>query len=73
MAYYMKDSTKSYYFPSYSILDGFASLIDFNRSEGNEYTDELLDRSDEEAMSADWEAVIESLWWAIGEYESRTN
>ncbi|MDE2951946.1 MAG: hypothetical protein OXT68_14430 [Chloroflexota bacterium] len=73
MAYDRRKIASAYCFPSFSILDGFANLIDFNRSEGNEYTDELLARSDAEAMEADWEAVIDCLWRAIGEYESRAN
>ena len=73
MPYDKREITRSFYFPSNSILDGFASLLDFNQSECNEYTDMLLARSDAEAMEADWEAVIESLWRAIGDYERRTN
>ncbi len=71
MAFGGRKITNMYHFPSYSILDGFASLIDFNRSECSQYTDELLSRSDADAMNADWEAVIEDIWWAINDYESR--
>ena len=71
MAFDGRKIANMYHFPSYSILDGFARLIDFNRSEGSQYTDELLSRSDEDAMRADWEAVIEDICWAINDYESR--
>ena len=69
MAFDKNRIASTYSFPSYSILDGFANLVDFNRSESNEYADELLARSDAEAMEADWEAVIDDLWRAIVEYE----
>ena len=46
-------------------------MLDFTRSEGDEFTDEILSRSIADDMRADWEAVGADLWWAIGEHEKR--
>ena len=71
MAYDKRKIANSFYLPKYSILRGFASLMDFTRSEGDEFTDEILSRSAADDMRADWEAVGADLWWAIGEHERR--
>ena len=62
----------SFYLPKNPLLRGIASLMDFTGSESREFTEQLLARSDAEAMRADWEAVGASLWWAISEHEKRT-
>ncbi|MCY3864656.1 MAG: hypothetical protein OXG68_04375 [Chloroflexi bacterium] len=71
MAYDKNKIANSFYLPKNSILRALASLLDFTRSESQEFTDEILARSDADAMRADWEAVGASLWWAIGEHEKR--
>ena len=71
MAYDKRKIANSFYLPENSILRGLASLMDFTGSESREFTDQILARSDSDAMRADWEAVGASLWWAIGEYERR--
>ncbi len=73
MAYDKKKIANSFYLPKNSILRAFASLLDFTRSESQEFTDEILARSDAEAMRADWEAVGADLWLALGQYEERAN
>ena len=68
------DKTKianSFHLPKQSFLRGLASLMDFTGSEGQEFTDRILARSDAEAMRADWEAVGADLWLALGQYEER--
>ena len=62
----------SFYLPKHPFLYGMSSLMDFTGSATREYTEALLARSDADAMRADWEAVGESLWWAISEHEKRT-
>ena len=71
MAYDKNKIANSFYLPKHSFLRGLASLMDFTRSEGQEFTEKILARSDAEAMRADWEAVGASLWWAISEHERR--
>ena len=71
MAFDKKKIANSFYLPKHSFLRGLASLLDFTRSEGDEFTEQILARSDAEAMRADWEAVGASMWWAIGEHERR--
>ena len=71
MAYDKNKIANSFYLPKYSILRGIASLLDFTHSESAEFTDEILSRSIEDDMRADWEAVGVSLWWAIGQHEKR--
>ena len=73
MAYDERKIANSFYLPKRSWLSGFASLLDFTRSESREFTDEILARSDAEAMRADWEAVGASLWWAIGQHEQQND
>ena len=71
MAFDKRKIANSFYLPKHSILRGIASLMDFTRSESREFADEILARSDADAMRADWEAVGASLWWALGQYEKR--
>ncbi len=72
MAYNKRKIANSFYLPENSILRALASLLDFTRSESQEFTDEILARSDAEAMRADWEAVGADLWLALGQYEERS-
>lgn len=65
MKYDGRKTANSFYLPKHSFLRGLASLIDFTGSESREFTESILARSDADAMRADWEAVGESLWWAI--------
>ncbi len=71
MAYDKRKIADSFYLPKYNILHGIASLLDFTHSGSAAFTDEILSRSIEDDMRADWEAVGASLWWAIGEHEKR--
>ena len=59
----------SFYLPKHPFLRGIASLMDFTGSQSRAFTEQILARSDADALRADWEAVGESLWWAIHEYE----
>ena len=55
---YNKDKiANSFRLPKHSILRALASLMDFTSSESREFTDEILSRSIEDDMRADWEAV----------------
>ena len=69
MAFDGRKIANSFYLPKRPFLHGIASLLDFTRSESDEFAKEILARSDADAMRADWEAVGESLGWAIKEYE----
>ena len=71
MAFDKRKIANSFYLPKHSFLRGLASLMDFTRSECQEFTEEIFARSDAEDMRADWEAVGASLWWAMGEHEKR--
>ena len=72
MAYDKRKIANSFYLPKHPFLRGIASLMDFTGSATREYTKQILERSDADAMRADWEAVGESLWWAIGgEYRQK--
>ena len=71
MAYDERKIANSFHLPKRSWLSGFASLLDFTGSESREFTDEILARSDAEAMRADWEAVGIDLWSAILQYEQQ--
>ncbi len=73
MAFDKKKIANSFHLPKNSILRALASLLDFTRSESQEFTDEILARSDAEAMRADWEAVGADLWLALGQYEERAS
>ena len=72
MAYDKRKIANSFYLPKHPFLRGIASLMDFTGSRSREFTEELLSRSDAESMRADWEAVDDSLRWAIDEYEKKT-
>ena len=72
MAYDRRKIANSFYLPKYPFLRGIASLMDFTGSESREFTEHILNRSDADAMRADWEAVGASLWWAIDEHEKKT-
>ncbi len=69
MAFDRRKIANSFYLPKRPFLHGIAGLLDFTRSESDEFAKEILARSDADAMRADWEAVGESLGWAIKEYE----
>ena len=72
MAFDERKIANSFYLPKYPFLRGIASLIDFTGSESREFTEQILSRSDADAMRADWEAVGANLWRAIDEYEKKT-
>lgn len=69
MAYDKRKIAKSFHLPRYPYLTGVASLLDFRGSRTRRLGEQILSRSAAEAMRADWEAVGESLWWAIGQHE----
>ena len=69
MAFDKRKIANSFYLPKNSFLRGLASLLDFTRSESEEFTEMILARSDAEAMRADWEAVGADLWLALRQYE----
>ena len=71
MAYDKRKIANSFYLPKHSFLRGLASLMDFTGSESREFTEQILARSDADAMRADWEAVGADLWLAIRQYEER--
>ena len=58
----------SFYLPKHSFLRGIASLIDFTGSESREFTEQLLARSNADAIRADWEVVGDSLRQAMDGY-----
>ena len=59
----------SFYLPKHSFLRGIAGLMDVTGSQSRAFTEQILARSDADALRADWEAVGECLRWAIEEYE----
>ena len=69
MARSRRKIANSFYLPKYPLLSGFAGLLDFSGSQTRHYAEQILSRSAAEAMRADWEAVGESLWWAIGQHD----
>ena len=69
MAYDRRKIANSFYLPKHPFLRGIASLMDFTGSRRRKLEKQILERSDADAMRADWEAVGASLWRAIGEYE----
>lgn len=73
MAYNERKIANSFYLPKRPFLSGVSGLIDFTGSQTRHYTNQILDRTDADAMRADWEAVGASLWWAIGQYEKRSD
>ena len=73
MAYDKRKIANSFYLPKRPFLSGVAGLLDFTGSRRNRLEKQILERSAADAMRADWEAVGESLWWAIGKVESSPN
>lgn len=71
MAIDKRKLTSSFGLPIQSVVNAFASLLDFTHSDCQEYSDEVLSRSIADDIREDWEAVGESLWWAIAEHERR--
>lgn len=69
MAYDQRKIANSFYLPKRPYLSGVSGLIDFTGSQTRYYTKQILERSDAEAMRADWEAVAASLWRAIRQHE----
>ncbi|MCY4466945.1 MAG: hypothetical protein OXE46_15550 [Chloroflexi bacterium] len=69
MAYDARKIANSFRLPKRPFLSGVAGLVDFSGSQTRYYAKQILDRSDADAMRADWEAVGASLWWAIGQHE----
>ena len=53
------------------MIRAFASLIDFTSSDSQEFTEQILARSDAEAIRADWEIVGEGLRRAMNEFDSQ--
>ena len=71
MAYDERMIANSFHLPKFNILHGIGSLLDFMRSEGDEFAEQILARSDADAMRADWEAVGADMWAAIDAHERR--
>ena len=71
IAYDRRKIANSFYLPKHYFLRGLASLMDFTGSESREFTENILARSDADAMRAHWEAVGASLWWAIIQHEKQ--
>lgn len=69
MAYDRRKIANSFYLPKRPFLHGIARMLDFSGSFNSRMFDQILERSDADSMRADWEAVGESLRWAIAEYE----
>lgn len=64
MAYAERKIANAFRLPKRPFLSGVAGLVDFSGSHTRYYAKRILDRSDADAMRADWEAVGASLWWA---------
>ncbi len=71
MAQDRRKIANSFYLPKHPFLRGIASLFSLPGSYSRFYTDQILSRSNADAIRADWEAVGENLWWALGQYEER--
>ena len=76
MSYRGRKIANSFYLPKHPFLRGIASLMDFTGSLNDDTFEQILERShrevaqsDADAMRSDWEAVGESMWWAINAYE----
>ena len=69
MAYDRRKIANSFHLPERPFLHGIASLLDFTGSRRRKLEKQILERSAADAMRADWEAVGDSLRWAIAEYE----
>jgi len=50
-------------------LYGAASVLDLSGSMGNAQVNEILRKSDAEALRSDWEAVGQDMWKAIEQSE----
>jgi len=66
----------SFYLPKHPFLRGIASLMDFTGALNRDVIAQIRERhdaestqSDADAIRSDWEAVGESMRWAIQEYE----
>ena len=73
MAFDRNKIANSFYLPKRPFLSGVSGLMDFTGSQTRYYTKQILERSDADAMRADWEAVGASLWWAIAKRISKRN
>ena len=76
MAYDKRKIANSFYLPKYPFLRGVARLMDFTGSINRDTFEQILEQtgreaaqSDADAMRSDWEAVGESMLWAINAYE----
>lgn len=69
MAYAGRKIANSFHLPKRPFLRGIASLVDFTGSRRRELEKQILQRSAADTARVDWEAVGESLRWAIAEYE----
>ncbi len=69
MAYKGRKIANSFYLPKRPFLHGIARLLDFTGALNRQMFAQVLERSDADAMRADWEAVAASMRWAIREYE----
>ncbi len=59
----------SFYLPKHPFLRGIASLMDFTGELDRDIVDQLRNRSDADALRADWEAVGDYMRWAFKEYD----
>ncbi len=71
MTYDRRKIANSFYMPKRPFLRGIAGLMDFTGSDTRDYARQILERSDADAMRADWEAVGARLWWAIREHDKK--
>lgn len=69
MAFDKRKIANSFYLPKRPILHGIARMLDFSGASNRQMFAQIMERSDVDSMRADWEAVGESLGWAIKEYE----
>ena len=73
MAYDERKIANSFHLPRRPVLSGVSGLVDFTGSQTRYYAKQILERTDAEAMRADWEAVGASLWWALGQHETKVS
>lgn len=71
MSFKTRKIANSFYLPQHSFLRGIASLIDFTGSDSREFTEQLLARSNADAIRADWEIVGASLRRAMDGYDTQ--
>ena len=69
MKYDGRKIANSFYLPRHPFLRGIAGLLAFTHSESQEFAERILSRTPAETMRADWEAVGESMRWAMREYD----